>query len=528
MLKNILLHSSFFLLCLLFLILIISNIAFLFNFDINIFNIVISILISLGALVYTLKNKRDCILSVTVAMIISLISYNLANTFFDLSYDGQGYHQETIYLLKNGWNPIYEESHAFRSWINYYQKGNEIIQSNIYYLTDKIESGKMINMLFIYIAFATSFVFLSSFRIKHLYKWLFSFIVVFNPVVFTQVFTNYIDANWYLTLVICLASLGIYFMDKKPMALIFFIFCSVIFCSLKLTSIPVFIVLVIFAFSYQLLFHKKKMIMPFLTIFLLSVICNAHPFSTNLQKGYHILHPFAGAKKSDILNQNIPEVLLNRNRVERIMISLFSESGNNRDVTLSKTLKIPFTVSNSQYYLNYDTRLGGFGFLFSGILIITLLIAIYTLWNRNKHLDKKKLGFILAFMLCTILINPASWWARLSPQIWLLPIIVILSGLLSKNKACKMFSHMSLVLFLINISLPAYLTYINLRHDNKTMNQFIEGVAKKTIILDISNPRGFRQYYLKFKERNINYKLEVITNKNKLAPFTPDVYYQTN
>ena len=74
--------------------------------------------------------------------------------------------------------------------------------------------------------------------------------------------------------------------------------------------------------------------------------------------------------------------------------------------------------------------------------------------------------------------------------------------------------------------IPACLTYINLRFDNKTMNQFVDTVGKKTIILDLSNPRGFQQYDLKFKERNINYKLQRITNKKYLAPFTPDVYYE--
>lgn len=526
MLKSIFFHSSFFLLCFLSLILIISNVSFLFSFDITVFNIVGSLLISIYLMVFLIKKSIDVIASIGVAFIIVIVSYYLAITYFDISYDGQGYHQETIYLLKNGWNPIYEDSHAFRSWVNHYQKGNEIIQANIYLLTAKIEAGKMINVLFIYIAWINFFDFLSTLKMRSLYKWPLSFIVVFNPVVFTQVFTNYIDANWYLTFVISLSSLLSYFSNRKRLGLIIFILSSVIFCSLKLTSIPVFIVIAIFAFSYHLFCNKKKLILPFLTIFLLSGICNVHPFLTNVKNGYHILHPFAGAKKSDILNQNIPVVLLNKNRVERTLISLFSESSNNREVTLDQTLKLPFTVRSSQYYLNYDTRLGGFGFLFSGLLIVTLVIAVFYLWGENNHAHKKKMWFILVFIMCTILINPASWWARLSPQIWLLPLIIIIFGLLSAYKWCRIFSRLSLLLFIINIMIPACLAYINLRFDNKTMNQFVDTVGKKTIILDLSNPRGFQQYDLKFKERNINYKLQRITNKKYLAPFTPDVYYE--
>ena len=113
-------------------------------------------------MVFLIKKSIDVIASIGVAFIIVIVSYYLAITYFDISYDGQGYHQETIYLLKNGWNPIYEDSHAFRSWVNHYQKGNEIIQANIYLLTTKIEAGKMINVLFIYIAWINFFDFFST------------------------------------------------------------------------------------------------------------------------------------------------------------------------------------------------------------------------------------------------------------------------------------------------------------------------------------------------------------------------------
>ncbi|WP_133439796.1 hypothetical protein [Chryseobacterium salivictor] len=472
------------------------------------------------------KKSTDIIVSIVAALLVSVVSYYLAITYFDLSYDGQGYHQETIYLLKNGWNPVYGETKAFRSWINYYQKGNEIIQSNIYLLTDKIEAGKMINVLFIYIALVTFFIFLSTLQIKHIYKWIITFIVVFNPVVFTQVFTNYLDANWYLTLVISLSSLLTYFSNRERLGLIIFILSSVIFCSLKLTSIPVFIVIAVFAFSYHLFFHKKKMIMPFLTVLLLSGICNVHPFLTNVQHGYHILHPFAGAKKSDILNQNIPEVLLNKNRVERILVSLFSESSNGTKAILYEGLKMPFEVNKANLYISYDTRLGGFGFLFSGIIVLTLLMFLCILFIKEEKFYKKILIIVLACIVSTIIVNPASWWARLSAQIWLLPITIIIFGLLSKKKLPKLLSQLSLFIFMLNILIPGYLNFNELQNNKKIMNQFVNSVGKKTIILDLSNKSGFQQYYLKFRERNIKYKLNNITDKSHLAPFTPHVYYE--
>ncbi len=526
MYKNTFLYSSFLLLCTLSFILIISNITFLFNYDINTLNTLLSFLISIILLIYISKKPLEILASVFVAILFSVLSYYLAITYFDTSYDGQGYHQETIYLLKNGWNPIYEESNAFRMWINHYQKGNEIIQSNIYFLTDQIESGKMINLLLLFIAIFTSFTFLDTLKIKFYFKFLLIFIVVFNPVVFTQLFTYYLDANWYLALVISLSSLLSYYSTKKQIFLIIFVLSAVIFCSLKLTSIPVFIVLSIFAVSYHFAEQKKILFKPFLSIFILSIICNINPFLTNLKNGFHILYPFAGENKSDILNQNIPIMLLNKNRIERILISLFSETTDNRDAILLHTLKIPFAVSIDQLFINYDTRLGGFGFFFSGVLVISLLLAIYILFIKTNKLQKK--SFIILFMgiLCSILINPASWWARLSAQIWLLPIVIIIFGLLSQNKIAKVLSQLSIVIFMINILIPGYITYRKLNDDNKIMNNFVDSVGNKTIILDLNNQFGFQQYYLKFKERNISYKIRDVQKKIKLAPYTRDVYYE--
>ena len=62
--------------------------------------------------------------------------------------------------------------------------------------------------------------------------------------------------------------------------------------------------------------------------------------------------------------------------------------------------------------------------------------------------------------------------------------------------------------------------------DNKIMITFMNKVGNKTIILDLSTPHAFQQYYLKFKEQNIKYKIEKVNYKKHLAPFTKDVYYE--
>lgn len=464
-------------------------------------------------------------LSLILALIVTLISYSLAVYFYDTSWDGQGYHQETIYLLKNGWNPITEGSFSFRLWVNLYQKGNEIIQANIYFLSQKIEAGKLLNLLFVYIAFVSVWSFLNTLALNNFYKLLITCISVYNPVVFTQVFTYYIDGNWYLTLLISISSLLTYFSDNKLQFIISFVLSSVLFCSMKFTSIPIFIIFSSFALAYRYLYHRKILFLPYISIFFLSLICNIHPFITNLRHGDHLLHPFLGNKKIDIINSNIPNILLNKNRGERILFSLFSQTTMDFKTVTPKTLKIPFTFNKDEFFINFDTRLGGFGFLFSGILFVAFILFLIILYKKDISY-RKQLYFLLLAILVSVLINPASWWSRLSAQIWLVPIVIMIIGLLFKNMYSTLLSRLLLVIFSVNILIPGSLTILKLHQDNKLVNEFISSVGNKTVILDLSNRFAFQQYYLKFKERKLKYKIEKIDGAKQTAPFTPDVYYK--
>ena len=524
--KKIFFNSSLFLLSFFSITLVVSNVVFLLGFDLNVWNTVIAFIISVFILRYTLKNILEIFAAMFLSVFIVLISYFAAIHYFDTSWDGQGYHQEAIYLLKNGWNPILEESNSYRIWVNLYQKGNELIQANIYLITNKIEAGKLLNLIFVYIAFFVFWSFLDTLKLKKSYCFFLSFVAVFNPVVFTQVFTYYIDGNWYLTLLISLASLLTYFSNKKLQYLIIFVLSSVTFCSLKFSSIPIFMVFAIMAILYHFIDQKKIMIIPFLYILVLGFFCNVNPFMTNILNGNHVLHPFAGDKKIDIINQNIPKLLLNKNRVERTAISLFSKTNNDfKNATFPDTLKIPFTFTKDELFINFDTRLGGFGFLFSGVLVITLLLASFLFLKTNK-LEKKIIVFVLLAFLLSIMINPASWWSRLSAQIWLIPLIFIIAGFILKSKQAKVLSQITLVLLMTNVLVSGGISALKLQKDNEIVNNFVNAVGNKTIILDLSNKYSFKQYYIKFKERNIKYKILKLEENKQLAPFTPDVFYK--
>lgn len=526
MIKNILLHSSLFLILLIAIVLILSNSLFIMGSHLNVYVAVLSFILSVVIFSGILKNPKDILLGFAAALIVVVVSYFVSDHFFDISFDGQGYHQETVFLLKNGWNPMCEPSGAFRTWIDHYQKGNEIIQANIYLVTNRIESIKLINLLYIYIGFSVLYFFLSVLKFNWFYKVIVAVVTILNPVVFTQVFTNYVDANWYLTLLIAFIALFTYFSKKEKIFLMIFVLSSVIFCTIKFSSIPIYIVCLAFAFLYNWRYVKLKIFPTLLGIGFLVIICSVHPFLTNVKNGHHVFYPFAGPQKIDILNQNIPKSLLNKNRIERLSISLFSKPSNDTMSSEVKTLVWPFSIKKEYLFLNHEMRLGGFGFLFSGTLLISAALGIFLLFSQRDRPYRTAFVFIVLALASSIILNPASWWARLSPQIWLLPIVVFVFGLKYRTALCRLFSKIGVLLLGINMFFPLYYTYLDWQAHRKIMNHFLDEVGSKTIILDLTTSHAFPKYYLKFKERNINYKIERITDRKLIAPFTQDVYYE--
>jgi hypothetical protein len=120
--------------------------------------------------------------------------------------------------------------------------------------------------------------------------------------------------------------------------------------------------------------------------------------------------------------------------------SLFSQSSNDRQWP---RWKIPFTVSKTELeeFVIPDARIGGFGPWFGGTVILSalaiVLLTVSQLRNpkppssrrekRQITTDSLRIGcYVLFGLVGSCLVNPAAWWARYVPQLWLVPVIVLL------------------------------------------------------------------------------------------------------
>ncbi len=505
----------------------IPSLGFIIGIKVSKLHFPISILCSLILSFFLIKNLKVFIISFGIFCVLLLTSYQLSLLFYDFSWDGITYHQDAIVKLANGWNPVKENSNSPNGiWIDYYQKGIEIIQSTVYACTNKIEAPKLINFLFIFTAFLLVYDGVQSFIKSTLSKLVFTFVTVFSPIVIGQMFTYYIDGLYYLLLISTISCIISLYKKNNFKYYILFITLSTLLCGIKFSTLPTYIILVTGFLTYILIKKKYKILRPIITsgiiIVILTGITNINPLYTNYKENKHIFHPILGEEKVDVITFLIPSIIKDKNRFVQMYYSLSSESRNNFEDTPEEPYnfrqKIPFTISTmeTQRLFWFDIRFGGFGFLFSGILSISLLIFIlYPLFIYKKSQKQKEfifgIYFILALTLLSIIINPVMWWARFVPQVWLIPILGLLLIWQEKNLITNHLKYSIIILLLYNTFLQTEnLLKYNWISTQEIRKQIVElKKENKTYKIEVG---PFTNIHLRLKENGIKYKEDTINS----------------
>lgn len=451
-----------------FMLFLLSVCGFIFNSSINDLYLPISVWVSIGLLGFlTFNDNKKGFIKSFLAQIIVLFDLILlfgVLCYFvpDISYDGTTYHQAMIILLKQGLNPVFDnvqsftlsQKYVFTSSIPYVEnflKFFEIIGANIYLFFDKIEITKITNYIFMLVAFCYSFYSIKNFELSSKKSLFFALILIYNPICICQMLSNYVDAVFYYTFLILLFALINYSkgLDRKVSLYLIFI-SSVIFANIKLTGL--FTAIIMF-FVFLIAYRSKTLLKLFAISCIFFLLTGINPYFTNIQKGRN---PFYPVIQSSIVNANrdfmitsYPQGFEKMNRVQKFLFSTFAVSKNLSPLIESDDyprLKIPFTLSGDDRFIFEDMRLAGFGYFFSGIFVLSLILSIFLRFNNNE--DKKLFWTIMSILIVSILGNHEAWWARFIPQFWTLPIFIGLFMFLSEKSSKKIILMTNLMLFI--------------------------------------------------------------------------------
>ncbi|HVV56315.1 MAG TPA: hypothetical protein VHC47_13365 [Mucilaginibacter sp.] len=421
---------------------------------------------------YLFANSSNQVFLKTSAVIIAFVagSIFLSGKFYDVSFDGQWYHMETVIQLKQGYNPAHQELPipADEIWgndfpvfcnglikpipvsaksgtprvnlkylnINNLDKGTEVIEAAIYGLTNRIETAKAVNVIMLLATLMLCVSALSRINPSGPFKnWALAALFAFNPITLVQLNSFCVDGNVACSIVCLFAIACMLFIDVNRYFLFALASAITLAVTLKYTNL-VYVVICLAGFLLTLIIYKKKeifkktLVAGAISVMTGVLCCGYHPYVTNYLRHRNIFYGLHDTR--DEIKLLTPHLFLHLNRFETLFLSLTSRTGwYSADKSSAwQVPKIPFTFTMDDIHNASDTmlKLSGMGPFFSGVLLVTLiLLTVLLIRFRKNNIIKYALMAILV-IFATIAIVPDPWWARFVPQLWLFPLIVLLAA----------------------------------------------------------------------------------------------------
>jgi hypothetical protein len=437
-------------------------------------------------------------------LLICIVSVFLSVLFFDLSWDGQWYHQTAVYKIAEGWNPLSTPMHNFDEhndmWIRHYAKSSWYISAALFKTFQHIEWAKAITWITLVTAFLAVFVVMLEYGFSKLKSVAIALVVALNPVTTCSLYSFQVDGILISLLVCYVASLFSFFRHSNKSALLVGICSALLSINMKFTGL-VFLCFFAAAAGVYLLLRHRQLFMKFVLMHALVVVVGVgimgyNPYITNTIHRGHPFFPILGTKEhpgfeqegaDDIEKWETPDNLKGQPRLKRLTYGIFGRPGaqpwiDGRDAKLM----IPFgaTLHDIALYRFMDVRISGLGPYFSGTLLLSLVLMIIVFFQKDS--SKLILALCSVTIVVTLLISNHTWWARYAPQLWWLPILPLIAVFFYKTSiASTRFAWLILILLFINAMLVIGVHLQWEINATRTLQQQLEDIKKRKATIEV-------------------------------------------
>ncbi|WP_248926006.1 hypothetical protein [Paenibacillus hamazuiensis] len=371
--------------------------------------------------------------SAVLSVILFICAFMVCGMFYDLSYDGQSYHQEAIIHLAEGWNPVYDQPIDLPTgqsiWINHYAKAAEIAAASIYKATGLLEHSKVINLLAMAASAMLSLAALLVLRPQsRAAAPVVALLLALNPVSVYQSFTFYVD-GLIGSLLLCLLALGCLIVARSGWLLLsVYTLTMIMTMNVKFTAIGYAGVLTVGLLAALYMSEQFTVLKRLFRVAALGGLASVllfgyNPYVTNTVRDGHPFYPLAGENAIDVVKNFTPRNLERMNRFEQAVASYFAEPMGNSTEKKPTRFQWPFTFSAKDLptYAETDVAVAGFGPLFSGAIVLALIVLALA-FRKRPGITLAAVG-VIAVLAASSFINPAAWWARYVPQLWAVPLV---------------------------------------------------------------------------------------------------------
>ncbi len=446
-------------------------------------------------------------------VLVFLIFVYVSGFFYDITYDGQVYHQEAVSRLAEHWNPVHEYLTKERAnsaiLLNHYAKGPWIYEGALYASSRQLEQCKVFNFLLIIASFLLTFSTMrNTGRFSEKQSLFFSLLMALNPVSIYQTLSFYIDGQLASTL-LCLFALAYRLVTEEDKFVLFsFVMSIALAVNIKFTGVVYVVACIGLVGGWLWILKNKHLYRTFVKtsivgLFVGICIIGYNPYITNTLFYGHPFYPLYGKSQTiDIMTSNSPIGFMAMNPVEKLVVASFSMSSNKFD-TEKPTLKIPFTLQAKEikpFVYGADIRIGGFGPWFSGILVLVGMTAIFMCQAGMKQY--KYLLALVGSIMVTVLINPEAWWARYVPQLWLVPIVIAAVAWTDRQKIIRYCGRVLIGAIIINISIISYPYVLGNYYCTQALDIELQSIAQQHRPLNVYFGE-FTSNYVRFQKWGI-------------------------
>ena len=421
-------------------------------------------------LTHRLSMDKDTLISVKAFLYLIIgsglmfLSFWISGWFYDVSFDGQWYHQDAILFFSKGWNPYYDPlladgvvSGNNANYVNHYPKATWIYQSIVYLFFGSIELGKALHLQLILSFGLLLFSFLSTkTTLSTVHRVFLVLIAIATPITMGQIFSFYVDGVLY-----CFLGLFLVFLIKHVVYQegrhweLFFSFLFLV--NIKFTGLVYALLFAFAAFLYLMAIHKESLkgyVVRFSAIAFCGIFLFGFPtYGRNLIEKKHVFFPIMGENNEGLLiaQAQYPKDFYPLNRFEKFFRAhgaIPNYTANTHPSLLKEKLFQPgFIRSSIPYYRNHQpVTMSPFGpFELELWVLFSLSIILFFIYVRNW-----KIYLLLGFVLFSLLVQPEFWNLRYAPQLLWMILVVQGALLVVNNRLVRFYSAFFCVLFMGN------------------------------------------------------------------------------
>jgi len=380
-----------------------------------------------------------------LAVLLTVLAIAVSAAFYDLSWDGQWYHQVGVYRIARGWSPLKVPMEEFarhnQQWVRHYAKGPWYVGAAVMALFGHIEWGKFVTWITLDAAFLAVLAACLDAGIRRWRAVAVGAVVALNPVVTCQILSYLVDGLMVSFLACYAAALFSGFRRANP--LVVFVGTAAVICSIntKFTGL-LFLCFICAGGVLYCLIKRRGILWRFIglnlaAIVLGTVVFGYNPYVSNTIHRGHPFYPIMGSEAYPSLSEQgndpiaryeTPHNMLGRNRLVRFGYAIFGRPGaqpfhDGADARLMWPFLVP--PKDLALYRFHDIRIAGFGPFFSGALLVGLFLTAWLLFNST--LPRLLIGVSYLILAASLLISVHTWWARYGPQMWWFPIVPIVA-----------------------------------------------------------------------------------------------------